>query len=84
LELAEVALVGSGTGNGPRHGESQSTLHVEVELSFPFQTRDRSSLWLQHILGVVQEFQMPLTAQKVDERSVPKYFCWRGKFATSP
>ena len=39
-------LVGSGTGSGPHHGESRSTPRVEVELSFLFQTRVRSALWL--------------------------------------
>ena len=71
---AGAALVGSGTGNEPHHGESRSTLRAEEELSFPFQIRDRSALWLlPHALGPGRDCEKLLTAQVEGELLAPMF-----------
>lgn len=70
-------LVGSEIGNGRHHGESRSTPHVEVELSFPSQTRGGSALWfLRHVLGLGQDFKILLSAQMVGELLAPMCSRW--------
>ena len=84
-KLRSNLLVGSGTGNGPHHGESRSTPRVEVELSFLFQTRVRSALWLLLlVLDLGLDFQTFLSAQLVGEPVAPMYSRWDSNLATVP
>lgn len=79
------ALVGSDIGNGRHHDESRSTPHVEVDFSFPSQTRGWSALWLlRHVLGLGQDFQILLSAQMVGELLAPMCSRWGSNLATEP